>query len=559
MYKLLIYTRKPIDNIYYDPRLAYSVHLAISKDGEPYRALNHNSGVYFARSTENEDGSINPKCLKNPRVIRSNNSYLIISRRTDGEGLQDPESSDSEVLIASTKDFISYDETGLAATNSDYEALLAATPSVSESLIDGIIGAVPEYEIEINDNIAKGLLTKLTTPVNTGVEVPAFIAVSEREELSNIRINATYSDGSVAKKSIDWDLDGIDFSVPGEHIITGRVHRPHFDFPVLFDRADPCIGRWNGKYYFISTNDADNNHTIYVRESNTLEGLLTAEDHLILDSSTYPDVGGLLWAPEFHIIKGNLYIFHACTPEPFFEEESHIMELRKGGNPCNKDDWSRPLRVVRADGSDICERGKVITLDMTEFEWNDDYYVIWSQRQFLPKDLGAWLMIARLNPDKPYMLASEPVVLSKPDYGWGNNHTFVEEGPFALKRGNTLFVTFSAAAVDTSYVVGLLTLKPNGDPLNPSDWIKKGYPILTSRSVDGEFGTGHNAYVTDADGVVWNTYHARPGTSGPRSSGIRRVHFGIDGEPILDMTETDDVSDEFINISTRLIINKRYR
>ena len=139
MYKLLIYTRKPIDNIYYDPRLAYSVHLAISKDSEPYRALNHNSGAYFARSTENEDGSINPKCLKNPRVIRSNNSYLIISRRTDGEGLQDPESSDSEVLIASTKDFISYDEAGLTATNSDYEALLAATPSVSESLIDGIV------------------------------------------------------------------------------------------------------------------------------------------------------------------------------------------------------------------------------------------------------------------------------------------------------------------------------------------------------------------------------------------------------------------------------------
>lgn len=63
---LLNYTRKPINEFLYDPKLAYSMHLALSEDGKEYQALNHNSGVLFAKATENEDGSLNAKSLKNP-------------------------------------------------------------------------------------------------------------------------------------------------------------------------------------------------------------------------------------------------------------------------------------------------------------------------------------------------------------------------------------------------------------------------------------------------------------------------------------------------------------
>ena len=41
--------------------------------------------------------------------------------------------------------------------------------------------------------------------------------------------------------------------------ITGTVKQKRFAFPLLINRADPCITSWNGKYYFIATNDADNN------------------------------------------------------------------------------------------------------------------------------------------------------------------------------------------------------------------------------------------------------------------------------------------------------------
>ncbi len=554
MAKLLIYTRKPIDNIHYDNRLAYSVHLAISDDGVKYTALNHNSGVLFPKATENEDGSLNPKCLKSPRIIKENGTYRIIAIRTDGEGEKDPE-SEGKFIEFYTADFVTYEENSLKDMTD--AAAYAFNEKISLSMIDvkDIEGCVPESITDISDQVKEKLLNVFTTPRNIGIDVPMAIKVSSAYELNNLKITLRYSDGSTARKSVKWKLDNVDFYTPGEYEIEGEIEVPHFEFPIMFDRADPCIGRWNGRYYFIATNDADENHTLYIRESDTIEGLLHAEEHLLLDSSTYPEIKGLLWAPEFHVINNTLYIFHAATPGHFFEEESCIMELKKGGNPIKKEDWSRPVRIVKADGSNICEAGKEITLDMTEFEFNDDHYVIWSQRQFLPKDLGAWLYIAKINPQNPMMLASEPVVLSKPDYGWGNNHTFVEEGPFALYKGDKLFITFSAAAVDTSYVVGLLSINKGDDPLIPSNWTKKGYPILTSRSVPGEYGTGHNAFVTDSEGNIWNTYHARPGTEGPRSSGIRRVHFNIYGEPVLDMTEEIDVAEEFKHFKTKLILS----
>lgn len=604
---LLNYTRKPIDSVLYDPQLAYSMHLAVSRDGRSYQALNHNSGVLFARATEKEDGSLTPKSLKNPWIFElAEHGYGVVAVRTEGNGEEDPESRGC-VLLFTSEDLLEYEEIGLVRLGTeaveraacrydapggcywirwcgrdgdrhtarfrDFNSLCAqaepeavsreegaaedetpAERAALEKAVEGIEGAVVHNRIEIPSHLAERLCRKLLPPENVGIAFPEQVEACSAEQLQQYRARAVYSDGTAALKRVDWNLEDVDFSKKGIYEITGRVHQDHFPFPAAYDRADPCIGRWNGKYYFIATNDADDNHTLYMREADSIPELVTAKEHLILDSSTYPGIGGLLWAPEFHEINGRLYIFHAATPGEFFREESHVMELREGGNPICKEDWSAPKRVVRRDGSDICEAGREITLDMTCFEWEGSLYAVWSQRQFLPKDLGAWLYIAKLNPGKPWELLTDPVVLSKPEYGWANNHTFVDEGPFALPTKERLYLTFSSAAVDTSYVVGLLCLERGKDPLERLNWKKKNYPILTSRSVTGEFGTGHNAYVTDEDGTIWNTYHARPGVDGKRSSGIRRVHFDRDGEPVLDLTEELDLKEEYRTVQTRLSV-----
>jgi GH43 family beta-xylosidase len=596
-YYVLCYIRKPQEELIYAPKLAYSMHLAFSEDGVNFQPLNHNSGVLFAKATVNDNFTLNAKSLKNPYIFyMADGTFGVVAVRTEPDGENDAQSKGKVVLFTST-DLLQYKEIGLIDLQEDtyvnevacqyddgnksyvicwsdekgnyYKNFImdimnlatVSAPKKAEAFVltpvsTDIQGIKPRNIIHVSHEVARRLVCKLTVPNNVKMEVPKSVAVTSEEELKAIRATAIYSDGTTALKNTDWDTSKIDWNMPRSYRVTGTVHQDHYVFPIAINRADPCIAKWNGKYYFIATNDADGNHTLSMREADTIPGLVDAAEALILDSSTYEDIGGLLWAPEFHVIEDDLYIFHAATPGEFYCEESHVMKLRRGGNPICAADWSRPQRVVKKDGAYLCEAGKTISLDMTNFKWNGEYYVAWSQRQFLPVDLGAWIYIAKVDPKEPWKLTTDPVLLSKPDYGWENNHTFVEEGPFALTKGEKLFLTFSGALIDATYVVGLLTADQGADLLNPGNWTKGNYPLLTSRSVPGEYGPGHNSYVIDDDGTVWNAYHARPGIEAPRSSGLRRVHFDIDGYPVLDLTEDKDLNQELAKVSIEVVLHK---
>ena len=64
--KLLCYTRQPKEDEIYSQKLAYSMHLALQEDGGEITALNHNCGILYAKATQNPDGTLNAKSLKNP-------------------------------------------------------------------------------------------------------------------------------------------------------------------------------------------------------------------------------------------------------------------------------------------------------------------------------------------------------------------------------------------------------------------------------------------------------------------------------------------------------------
>ncbi|AIQ40836.1 glycosyl hydrolase [Paenibacillus sp. FSL R5-0912] len=593
--QILCYTRLPQEDIVYAARLAHSMHLAYSANGVQFQELNHNSGVLFAKATENEDGTLRAKSLKNPYLFHlADGKYGVIAVRTEADGEAD-EQSKGKVLLFSSADLLQYSEVGLLELKADtfvsdvsctydpdrngyliswideqgkgYENFIAdlmslqnvsapqeAEPFTLDTVVADIEGMLPRNVISVSAEIERRLYCKLTVPENIAVVVPDRVSAASVEEVKGVRATALYSDGTQASKKVNWNTDAIDWSQAGTYRISGEIHQEHYSFPIALDRADPCIAQWKGKYYFIATNDADQNHTLYMREADTIPGLVTAEEALILDSSTYEQIRGLLWAPEFHVIEDELYIFHAATSGEFFYEESHVMKLRSGGHPMNAADWSMPERVVKKDGTYLCEAGKTISLDMTVIRWNGKLYAAWSERQFVPVDLGAWVYIATIDPQEPWKLTSDPVLLTRPDYGWANNHTFVDEGPFALYADDKLYLTFASAAVDATYVVGLLTADKGADLLDIESWTKGNYPLLTSRSVPGEYGPGHNSYVTDEDGVIWNAYHARPGIDGPRSSGLRRVHFDIDGAPVLDLTEDKDLKPELKQVSMEVIV-----
>ncbi|MDT8715917.1 family 43 glycosylhydrolase [Clostridium sp. 19966] len=594
-YQVLCYTRMPQEDIIYAPRLAYSMHLAYSEDGKLFKDLNHNSGVLFAKASENEERMLYAKSLKNPYIFyMEDGTFGVVAVRIEADGDND-ESSKGKILLFTSADLLQYREVGFIELKKDtyvsdavceydeankiyvirwcdaegnyyknYIKDIAGLKNVSSPEIDeaftiepvyaGIEGIVQRNIVKVSKEVVDRLVCKLTVPENIKIELAEEVCISSKNELKDVKATAIYSDGTMDIKPIDWDLSDIEDDKPGEYNVKGTVHKDQYVFPVAINRADPCIAKWKEKYYFIATNDADGNHTLYMREADTIPELVNAEEALILDSTTYDGIRGLLWAPEFHIIEDELYIFHGATSGEFFYEESHVMQLKNGGNPMCAGDWSRPQRVLKKDGTYLCEAGKTISLDMTNFEVNGEYYVAWSQRQFLPVDLGAWIYIAKVNPKEPWKLITDPILLTKPEYGWENNHVFVVEGPFALMRNEKLFLTFSGALIDATYAVGLLTADRNSDLLNPESWVKTNYPLLTSRSIPGEYGPGHNAYAIDDNGTVWNSYHARPGVDGPRSSGLRRVHFDIDGYPVLDLPEYKDLNKGLSKVETKVIL-----
>lgn len=601
-YELLCYTRQPGEDSIYSEKLAYSMHLALRREGEGFVPLNHNAGILYAKATQREDGTLHAKSLKNPWLFQmADGAFGILAVRTEADGSEDEESR-GKLLLFISKDLVRYHEEELLDLNTGVyvedavcrydadkgcyclkwkdaqggcfaynlpelsgEAVKAAQPqrledgaALAEMAVLPDSGEAPEGArlrniISIGEETAERLRCKFLVPVNVANEVPERICAASPEDVKKVRANAKYSDGTCVEKRVDWYTGEVDFAHPGTYRVTGRVHQNHYEFPVAWHRADPCIGKWKGKYYFIATNDYDNNHSLYIREADTIPELVTAQEICILNTSMYPHLGNLLWAPEFHIIRDRLYIFHAGTPQEFEKEQCHVMALKENGNPMKASDWEMPVRVVKKDGSYLYgEQG--ITLDMTEFEVSGRVYAAWSQRQFHPVDQGAWLYIAELDPEEPWKLISDPVLLSMPEYGWANNHTFVDEGPFALITDKKIFLTFSSAAVDSTYVVGLLSADPDADLLNPENWVKENYPLMSSRSKEGEYGTGHNSYVTDEDGLVWNAYHGKPGVDGPRSSGLRRVHFGADGYPILEMTEEKDLAPELTEVSMEVVV-----
>lgn len=590
--EILCYTRKPKGDMNYAERLAYSMHLAWRGDDGNFHPFHHNEGILYAKAVQDEkSGVLDARSLKNPWLfLCEDGSYGVAAIRTGADGEKDADSEGCFLLFKS-RDLVHYDEIGLyrvqekgfieeirCVYDTERQSCKICWKTENEEWMEGeaacdnemnlnfiqktslpgipaaavraeetasIEGICPGNIIDIPEEAADYLLKKLLTPVCVSMELSEKGPFRGMEELQAVKAVATYSDGSRMARKIEWER------IAGDTAF-GRVHQEQLPAPFAENRADPVCMYRNGRYYFMATNDADGNHTLYMRCADTLEGIATAKEALFLDSDTYPGIGALLWAPEFHEIGGSLYVFHAATPGDFFCEESRVRKLKDGADPMCMEAWSAPFTVVKKDGTPLCEEGKVISLDMTTFEYDRKVYAMWSQRQFLPVDQGAWLYLAQIDEKEPWRLVSDPVCVAKPEYGWENNQTYVVEGPYALESNGQLVVTYAAAAVDATYTVGLLKPVMGSDILKPENWHKNNYPLMSSRSAEGQYGPGHNSYVTDENGLVWNFYHMRNGLNAPRSSAVRRTHFDIDGEPMLDVTQELDLPEKFRTVEAKL-------
>jgi GH43 family beta-xylosidase len=596
--KILIYTRKPQNE--YTESLSNSIHFAYCDGKDDFKPFNQNYGILFALATIDEKSVIHEKGLKKPYLFRaSDGSFGIVAVRVDALG-NDDEESKGHILLWTSKDLITFHHCGLVklhkdlfvkevvcefnAENEVYEIgwqdnegnfyinqlqNLLNTDSVSlqESGNDysfrqpfvNLQDIIPGNILSIDSHIGNVAKTHWMPIYNTEIRVPDSVNISSMEQLQEVKATAIYSEGSTAEKGVKWDCSEIDFSTPGVYTAKGRVVQETYAFPLAIGYADPVILPWNNKYYYISTNDNNNDVGMYVREADTISDLFAPgfKESVILDVDEEKDFIQTFWAPEFHLIGDELYILFAVGGKKW-APQCHMMKFKKGGDIMKAMDWNTPVRVKLSDGTFLTQDG--ITLDMTYFKADGASYLVWSYRKGIgtPLDTGSMLYIASVDEENPTVLTSEPVLLSRPLLGWENiQGTINNEGPYPLVTDDMVYITYSGgAACGYTYALGLLSIPRGSDLLNANTWVKASTPVLSYYSIDGIYGPGHNSFFKDYDGNVMIMYHGEEKivSFGTRCSAMHRVHFNKNGLPVFNMAKERDLSPALSEFSINVIV-----
>ncbi len=549
--RLLAYTRKASPRNYPEG-LAQSVHFAYSKNGEGFQALHRNYGILFAEAEISREDTIVPKGVKNPRILcLPEGGYGILADRTKEDGSPEAE---KYVLLWKTVDFREFEKPVLMEKSGpEWEALQKASEaSVPEKcMVEGEL--VAGCSIEIDGAFCDRIVQKWQQVHNIGIRLPDMVQADSEEELAAVGAHAVYSDGSTVFRKVLWNMEAVDFAVPGAYQVPGKVCCRKFSFPLAKGYGDPVIFDWEGKWYFLGTNDNLGDIGIYVREADSVEALFDegTEEHLILGVDEEKGFVQTFWAPEFHSIGGRLYILFAVGGK-VWGPQCYMMRLKEGGHIVRPESWEEPVKVVRRDGSPLSGDG--ITLDMTYLKAGGCSYLVWSYRRGIgtPKDTGSMLYIARTEEAEPWRLSGEAVLLSRPLFGWENvSGTINNEGPHGFVKGGRVYLAYSGGSANSyTYVVGLLTAEEDADLTDPTVWKKSGVPVLSFYSVKGEYGPGHNSFFIDEDGSLMIAYHGETGPeSHLRCDGIRRVHFNIQGEPVFDLSSERDLDPAFEKVS----------
>lgn len=557
---IVAYIRNP--SAEYSDFLAKSVHFAVTTDsGKSFETLYHNYGMLFAKCDFSEENGIISKGVHDIEIYRIGDEYIITGREVKRTNLGNgdfPEKETGNYVRWTTKDFVTFSDPEVVDSRLTSKERSKCDDTSVVIIPEGIDFAENAVSIAIPRETAEMLVERNITVEYKSMELPKSVTVSSKEELENLTATVTYTDGSTHEKHIKWDLDGIDFTKAGKYTVKGEVVVHRFPFPVEnHPWGDPVITYYNGKYYFIATNDANGDTSFEIREADTPEELFeeNVRRNVILSAETTA-FKNTFWAPEFHIVGGKMRIFCALTMGEGFDPQCYVMTLEDGGDLLNPDDWSIPRRCVMPDGRNLGENplgdGKNgITLDMTHFESAGKSYVVWSFRTWAGTDSGSMLMIAENDPEKPWQMLTYPQLLTRPVYGWEHvDGTDNNEGPYAIVTDDKVYLSYSGGdARGQTYAIGMLTANIGDDLCDVSKWDASKAPALASNFVAGEYGSGHNAFFTDEYGDIYITYHGNntPERTGIKP-GIRRVHFGIDGTPILYMTSEQDLPEKYADV-----------
>jgi GH43 family beta-xylosidase len=266
--------------------------------------------------------------------------------------------------------------------------------------------------------------------------------------------------------------------------------------------ADPWVIYHEGWYYWCLS---VNMRGVAIHRSPTLTQLGE------LVSLWYPPAAGPhcaeIWAPELHRLDGRWYVYVAASDGNNATHRMIVLEV-EGAHPTGEIQFKAELYT----GDDI--RGRTHNrwaIDGTVLAHGGRRYLLWSG--WADERDEQWLYIAELL--NPWTVSSNRVrMCANDDFVWERvgelpSGRGLNEGPQVLQRHGRVFVVFSASGSwEASYKLGILELRPGGDPLTARDWIKSPEPVLAA--TERTWGVGHCSFTQSADGAEdWIAFHAK--------------------------------------------------
>ena len=298
----------------------------------------------------------------------------------------------------------------------------------------------------------------------------------------------------------------------------------YFKNPLLPSGPDPWVIQRDGFYYYMNTGGG----RIEIYKTKTLSQLSKAEKKVVYNA---PDTGAdskNIWAPELHFVNNKWYLYYTAGSSGDLATQRIFVLENSNLNPL-EGEWIKKGQV-KDDAANF------FSIDATVFSRNGKNYLIWSGHSS-EKDNTQRLYVTRLG--EPWAMDTLRVEISSPTYDWEKNgDPKVNEGPEILMNAQgSVFLIYSASGCWTDdYALGMLSLKKDGDPLKPSDWIKSTQPVFAKKPENGAFGPGHNGFFKSPDGKEdWIIYHANSfagqGCGDARNPRMQKFTWNTDGTP----------------------------
>ncbi|MBQ8046897.1 MAG: glycoside hydrolase family 43 protein [Prevotella sp.] len=310
-----------------------------------------------------------------------------------------------------------------------------------------------------------------------------------------------------------------------------------YENPLLETGPDPWAIYHDGYYYYMNTEQS----CLKLRKTTDVTDIRNVEAKTIWTPTDSSNMFNL-WAPEIHYIDGAWYALYAADDGNTDNHQLYVLE-NKADDPTT---------------GEFVMKGRISTdpdnnwaIDGSYFKRGDELYMVWSGWQTRRVDVETQcIYIARM--ENPWTLASERVLISKPELDWERQYiapdgtkidhvVYVNEGPQPLFSPDStlIHVVYSASGCWTPYYsLGCLTAKSDADLLDPASWKKAQQPFFRQSEANGVFGTGHNSFFKSPDGTEdYLLYHARdtqtdpPGKGDTRSPRAQRFEWTSDGYP----------------------------